>query len=756
MMTLIGRFAVRYRYAIIVVWLLVTVVAVRRLPALGSVADSDNSAFLPASAPVSHAAVLASPFQPAGRSTATLVAVRAVGPLTGADQTAMTAAEDAVRRVAHVTGVRDQGVSGDGQARKAQVAVAIAPSSSLARGVVGAIRAAVTSVRAPSGLALDLTGAIATNVDTQQASRGSQRQTQLFSILIILVMLLVVFRAALAPLITLGPAVLVLLLAGPVIAAASTAGLQVSSFTQIILTVLVLGAGTDYGLFLTLRVREELRRGRDPHEAVVQAVARVGESITFSAGTVVGALLCLLFATFGVYHGLGPSLAIGVALMLLAGLTLLPALLAVAGRATFWPVRVVPADERPGAWGRIAARIVERPGATLAAGLVLFGALALAARGDAPAGFGGTTTGPSGSASAAGTAAIQAHYPAAVAKPTTVLLRFRRSVWDNLSVIQGAEGGLSKSGVFRTVSGLLDPNGTPIQPDHLAALYARLGPPASLPVTPPASLPVSPRVYNAYRSTAQFVSSDGRTVQFFTTLAAGDPSSAAALRTVPAIRAAVANVARATGAVARGVGGQAAVSYDVSAASSADLGRIIPIVLALIAVLLALVTRSLVAPFYLVASVALSYVATFGLAVLIFMHAGGNAGLNFVLPFIMFVFLMALGSDYNILVMSRIREEAHTLSLHDAIARALGVTGTTVTSAGLILAATFGVAALAGSGDQVRQLAGGIAVGVLLDTFLVRTLLVPSVVALLGRWNWWPSHLARAPRPVAAEARHAS
>ncbi len=162
-----------------------------------------------------------------------------------------------------------------------------------------------------------------------------------------------------------------------------------------------------------------------------------------------------------------------------------------------------------------------------------------------------------------------------------------------------------------------------------------------------------------------------------------------------------------------------------------------------LALLLALMLRSLVAPLYLVLSVALSYLAALGLAVLAFVILGGQAGINFVLPFFMFIFIMALGEDYNILVMSRIREEAHSLPLPEAVRKAVQATGTTVTSAGLILAGTFAVLTAAG-GTQVKEIGLGLAVGVLLDTFLVRTLLVPSTVVLIGRWNWWPSKLGRA------------
>jgi RND superfamily putative drug exporter len=163
--------------------------------------------------------------------------------------------------------------------------------------------------------------------------------------------------------------------------------------------------------------------------------------------------------------------------------------------------------------------------------------------------------------------------------------------------------------------------------------------------------------------------------------------------------------------------------------------------------------RSLIAPLYLIASVALSYFAALGLSVILFIKIGGSEGLTFILPFLMFIFLLALGEDYNILVMSRIREEALHLPLREAVSRSLAATGTTVTSAGLVLAGTFSVFAVVGGrgsgGSQIRDVGIGLALGVLMDTFIVRTVLVPCTVVLLGRWNWWPSKLSRTgPQPV--------
>ena len=253
--------------------------------------------------------------------------------------------------------------------------------------------------------------------------------------------------------------------------------------------------------------------------------------------------------------------------------------------------------------------------------------------------------------------------------------------------------------------------------------------------------------YQAYRATSNFVSPDGRTVQFSTSLKAGDPGSTPALNAVPAVRTETAKVAKSIGATDNAVGGEAPALKDISNISNTDLKKVIPIAIIVIGLLLALVLRSLIAPLYLIVSVGISFLAALGLSVLLFIKLGNSGGLVFFMPFLMFIFLLALGEDYNILVMTRIREEAQKRPLREAVTHALAATGSTVTSAGLVLAGTFVVFGLvAGSGaggEQFRDIALGLAFGILMDTFLVRTLLVPSTVVLLGRWNWWPSHLSR-------------
>jgi len=429
--------------------------------------------------------------------------------------------------------------------------------------------------------------------------------------------------------------------------------------------------------------------------------------------------------------------------MLLAGLTLTPALLAIFGRAAFWPSNTARGTQRLGWWGRTAGRIVTHPAATLAIGLLFFGGLATAAIGYTPAGFGGTTAAPHGSDSATGDALLAAHFPAASANPTQVLLRFPIPVWRDPAPVARAERRLAAIPQFSSLTGPLDVNGVTVAPDQLTALHATLDDPGALPAQPPPGSPVRAARWAVYRAETQFISADGRTVLFDAGLTAGDPGSNPALHQVPAIRAAVATVARDTGASAYGVAGEAPATYDVGQASGRDLVHIFPVAIIVIAILLALVLRSLIAPLYLIASVVISYLAAFGVSVLLFQDAAGTGGLNYFIPFLMFVFLLALGEDYNILVMTRIREEAGHMPLRQAVTRALEHTGSTVTSAGLVLAGTFGVFALVVGGQPGGAVYQGIlaslAIGILMDAFLVRTLLVPSTVALLGRWNWWPS-----------------
>jgi RND superfamily putative drug exporter len=631
------------------------------------------------------------------------------------------------------------------------------------------LRSSITAAGPPAGMQVHLAGELAINVDQQKQSGNTGSQVQGAAFLFILILLFLIFRSILAPFITVIPALLSVTIAGPIIGELGNHGLKVSSLSQLLLIVLVLGAGTDYGLFLVFRVRENMRNGQANHDAVVNALTKVGESITFSALTVVAALLSLLAATFQIYSQLGIPLAIGIGVMLLAGLTLLPALLAIFGKAAFWPSKPKPGGETSGIWGRVASRVVKRPAAALLIGVIVFGALSAAVTAYQSAGFGGTISAPAGSDSAAGTDLMNKYFPATAANPTNLVYKLATPAWDNASAIATATTQLEASKELTGVTGPLNPiGGTGFTPAEYTQLHTLLGSgtlPATAPPVPAAAAQAGitatqwAQAYQLYRATSQFVSADGKTIQFQTSLAAGDPSTTAALNAVPAVRTAAEAVVPTLHATDSGVTGEAPALYDISSISNSDLAHVIPIAIIVIGVLLALVMRSLVAPLYLIASVALSYFAALGLAVIVFIEIGGSGGITFILPFLLFIFLLALGEDYNILVMTRIREEAHHLPLREAVSRAVAVTGTTVTSAGLVLAGTFAVFAVVGGrgagGSQIVDVGAGLAIGVIMDTFVVRTVLVPCTVVLLGRWNWWPSKLSvdsPAPDPVGASA----
>ena len=760
--TAVGRLSVRFRWAIVLAWVAGAVAAMALLPSLSSVTQSDNTSFLPGSAPSEQAARLASPLQGATLTAVTVVAARADGTLTGADQAFVARLAGSLSRVARVVSVRDAGQSADGRAEQLTVLATLAQSGGLATAqqasLVAGLRDVIRSAGPPAGFSVHTAGPVATRVDTNATSTKTGGQVQWFSIIFVIALLVAVFRSALAPLIAVLPAVVVVLVAERLTAEAAVHGLGVSQIASLLLIVLVLGAGTDYALFLMFRVREEMRAGLPCHEAIVLSVARVGETITFSAGVLIAALLSLATATFSLYSGLAAPLAIAIGLMLIAGLTLLPALLAICGPVAFWPSSVKPGARQAGWWGPTCSRIVRRPLATLVIGLVVFCALAVASAGYLAAGFGGAVTGPAGSDSAAGDALLTRHFPQTAANPTLIVLRLRQPAWAAAASVAAAGRQLAADPVFTSVSGPLNANGTALTAAQYAALYAAYGPARALAASAAARVPRAKlAAYQAYRASGSYVSADGYTISFAASLAAGSPTTTAAAQAVPAVRAAADRAARAAGASASGVTGQAAFTYDVAQLSNSDLRTVIPIAIAVIAVLLALVMRSLIAPLYLILSVVLSYFAALGLTVLVFMRAAGQPGLTFILPFLLFMFLLALGEDYNILVMTRIREEAQHLPLREAVGRALSVTGTTVTSAGLVLAGTFGVLAIVGSGSagaqNVRTIVNvgvGLALGVLMDTFLVRTLLVPSAAVLIGRWNWWPSALSRARPPRAA------
>ncbi len=590
---------------------------------------------------------------------------------------------------------------------------------------------------------------------------------------LVLVLLLAIYRSpllALAPLVAVGVATAVV---NPLLGYAARGGLfPVNQQAASILTILLFGAGTDYTIFLAARYREELEREPDRIRALRRAIVGVGEAITSSAGTVIVALLTLLLTTLTLYRGLGPTLALGIVIMLIAGLTFVPALLAILGRAAFWPLvpKLRDTAERPeegagrGFWGRIAALVIRRPGLAVVGSVLLLGILALGNIGT-PEVFNFLTGFRKSTPSAEGYAILAAHYPPGTLAPSDVVVQLPPGTdpWAQLAAIDRINTALAGVPNVAKVTGPTRPTGDAPAIDStalqgaIAALPPELkaairsgqgGPPGGvLGGGAPGGAPggaaggPDPRAIAAYAQGAQFVSPGGAVVRFGVTLGS-DPYGVPALDTVAPLREAARGATRAAfgdGATVL-LGGVTPTQADTRAVSDRDKAIVVPTVLVLTAIILGLLLRSVVAALYLLLAVTLNYFAALGASSFLFRQIQGDEGIAYAIPLYSFIFLVALGADYTIFLMTRVREEVARHGTRLGTQEALRRTGGVITSAGLILAGTFLVLTTLPLRD-LYQLGVVVALGVILDTFLVRGLLVPGIVLLLGRWNWWPGRM---------------
>ncbi|KLI98784.1 MMPL family transporter [Streptomyces sp. KE1] len=542
-----------------------------------------------------------------------------------------------------------------------------------------------------------IAGPAASQADLSDAFAGIDGLLLGVALIAVLLILLVVYRSVLLPLVIIFGAVLALGLACAVVyALAQRDVVRVDGQVQGILSILVIGAATDYALLLTARFREELSLHGDRFTAMRLAWRQSFGPITASAATVALGLLALLLSDLTNNRALGPVGAIGIVCSVFSALTFLPAALVLLGRAAYWPARpkVTGTGGSHRLWQRVADRVDRTPrkvwAITLAA-LVACAAFAptLTSRGvpldeifvnDAP------------SVSAQET--LSRHFPGGAGNPAVVIADAGQ-VDEVVAAAEKTEGVASVAPV--TDSGR--PGGG------------------------------APRVV------------DGR-VRIDATLQDGADSDAAK-ETVARLRTAVHAVDGAEAVV----GGYTAQQYDTQRTAEADRNLIMPVVLAIILVILIALLRSLVTPLLLVLTVALNFAATLGIASLVFTHVFGFSGTDASVPLYGFVFLVALGVDYNIFLMSRVREETALHGTREGVRRGLTTTGGVITSAGVVLAATFaalGVIPLA----FLAQIAFIVAFGVLLDTLVVRSLLVPALVRDIGPASWWPGALSRRAEPA--------
>jgi len=538
-------------------------------------------------------------------------------------------------------------------------------------------------VTGPGGIFADLFGAFG-SIDTKLL------QTTLIVVAIILI---VVYRSPILwiiPLFTAGTALGLATMVVYYLAKADV--IDLNGQTQGILDVLVLGAATDYALLLISRYREELHHHESRYESMKIALRGVVEPIVASGSTVIAGLMVLLLSDLSSNRGLGPVGSIGIASAMLAALTLLPALLIVFGRWIFWPKvpRFDDEDEKlSGVWAKVGSFVDRKPRAiwvTTALVLIVFAGFSTTLKSDGLAQTDAFTTRTD---SVIGLEKLGEHFPSGEGTPVEIVVD---------------------------------------QADIAAASAAIKGVKNVANVVPVTKLDPTTR-----QPTADLKIVDGKVLLYATLSVA--PDSVEAKETIPVLRDAVKAVDQNIL-----VGGQTAVGYDVDQSSRRDNRVIIPIVLLLIAIILGLLLRSIYAAALLLVTVVLSFAATLGVCALVFEHVFGFAGTDASFPLFAFVFLVALGIDYNIFLMTRVREESMKIGTRAGVIKGLTVTGGVITSAGIVLAATFGVLGVLPL-VFLAELGFAVAFGVLLDTIVVRSLLVPALVREIGPKIWWPSKL---------------
>ncbi|MEU1317665.1 MMPL family transporter [Streptomyces tibetensis] len=681
----------RAKWLVLVFWVVVLVVAAPLAMKLTDAQDNDAASWLPGSAESTQVLQISEDFRPE-QIPAVVVYARESG-LTPQDRAEI--AED-VRQLKQlgdhgIIGEQTRGPVFDRQVdpRAAQVFVPILMDEEGWE----RISPAVDSIRddvgtGGEGLSVHITGPGGTSADFAEAFEGIDSTLLLSAMAVVIVMLLITYRSLTLLLVPLIAVVCALFTAQALIyLLAEHGGLTVNGQSAGILTVLVFGAGTDYALLLVARYREELRRHEDRHEAMGLALHRAGPAVLASGATVVLSMLVLLAAEMNSTSGLGPVAAIGVAVALVAMMSLFPALLVIFGRWIFWPV--VPRFGTPdpterGVWARTGRRIARRPRmiwavTALALALCSLGLIQLRAEGignaDAFTGKPDSITGQEVSAR---------YFPAGSGDPLVIVSNQAQAVQ-----------------VGRAVAGT--------------------------PGVVPQSLGLPPGTRPAF---------EGK-VLFEATMTAPSDSEAAK-QTVERVRDAVHAVPDADAKV----GGGTAALLDMDEATTHDNVLIIPLVLVVVLLILCGLLRALVAPLLLVGTVILSFAAALGISALAFRYVFDYAGEATDFPLFVFVFLVALGIDYNIFLTTRIREEAARQGTRPGVVTGLAATGAVITSAGLVLAGTF---AALGTLPMVAfaEIGFTVALGVLIDTFIVRSVLVTSLFLDVGPKVWWPHRLVR-------------
>lgn len=700
MFAALGRLTSRRPWLVIATWVVLAVAVVSLAPALET--TQEETEFLPDHYESVQAAELQEEKFPGATTPAALIVFeREDGePLTEEDQTTVNGiAEELGPQLGEETFVQQVVTAGaDGEPAVSEDGVVQMGIVGLADGSTGfdpqsfedaeAMRDDLADLVDGTGLTAQTTGSVPQGLDSQESSEQSLAIVGIATIVLIVVLLALIFRSViicLMPIVVVG---IVSVIANGLIGWANEIfDLKADASIETILVVVLYGIGTDYILFFLFRYRERLREGADTKAAVVHALERAGEAIASAGGAVIAAFMALILSSLGIFQAIGPALAIAVAVTLVAALTLVPAVVTVLGRALFWPSKKWREEPKGARFAQVGGSLGRRPGAFAAVSGLVMAVLAVFAFSFNPS-FDFTSSLPDDVESTEALETFQDHFAAGAAEPVPVLLR--------------ADGGQVDPASFEAFAGALQ------EADGVAQV-----------------IPGQP-------------SEDG-TAALFNVVLESDPASDQALQDVKGPIRDAAHDAAPDGTEAL-VGGTPSIFADLQDAMVRDYTVVFPVAALIIMVILALLLRSLVAPLYLMAAVGLGFAATLGATVIAFQFVGGESGLIFMLPIYIYLFVTALGTDYNILMIARLREESREgRSPRAAAAEAVKHAGPTIAAAGVILAGTFASLMLGGN-SLLMSMGFALSFGIFIAAFVMSMFFTPALTALLGHAAWWPGH----------------
>ena len=826
MFTRLAAFTAKYRITIVVVWLGLAVVLFLVAPKLSEVGVTDESQFLPQNTESSEVSKLIKEKFVSTTTAASrgIIVIHDENGLTTAEMKEAKAVHDwlvssaAPQEIEQVTSIfendalRSTLISTDQTTMMIIVDFSVSPISDSAKTAVQQIRSFMKQyhpnleayLTGDTGMFQDMFGSVQQTID----------RTTLVTVILVAILLLIIYRSPIAiflPLIAIGCSFAVSL---GIVGFLGQAGASFSTLSEAYLVVIIFGVGTDYCLFIVSRFREELRQ-KERHKAHINAVSRIGPVIAASAVTVIIAFISLGISRFGMNKTTGYALAIGVAVTLVAGLTLVPALMSFFGKFLFWPAKISgPKREGRFGWHTIGSWVSQHPVMVIVPILVVL-LLPYIALPHLVRSADIISQLPQKAESVEGFKVMNAHFPAGEFSPLNLLIESPQGNMTSSASLQAIEGiaqslqsvpGVSRVDYYAAPSSQLSTLALQVRSigdavgqgslDQLASIQASgqllqslalqypgiLQSPnftqaglnlttvsviaAQVPTTNPADLSallgqLQSAIYKMadafdglvsefkLQTTTPFTSylqityfSSDKTIARINIVLSGDPYASSSIDTVARLRKAAANSVSAStlDGSSEYIGGESAVRADIMLINDADFGRVVGLAIAGILIVIIILLRSNLAPLYMVATVLLNYGTTLGITTWLFLDVMKQGSMIYMIPLFIFVILVALGADYNIFLVSRIREEALQRPIKDAVSHAVANTGGVITACGIILAGTFATLIIAPL-RVVLQIGAGITVGILMDTFLVRALLVPALATVAGRWSWWPSGL---------------